>query len=138
MEQDELTNLDLNQRRRRASLCLAAALAGLGAAVVVLRAFPPGISRFYPPCPFRQFTGLLCPGCGATRAVAALAQGHFAEAVRWNGLAVAVLALCVGWAVVAYSRAMLGRYAAWPKVPPVAVTLAVASALMFAVMRILM
>ena len=31
-------------------------------------------------------TGLLCPGCGGTRAVAALLRGHVREALGWNAL----------------------------------------------------
>src|SRR3954451_10534971 len=32
------------------------------------------------PCFFHQVTGLACPGCGSTRAILQLAQGHIAAA----------------------------------------------------------
>ena len=55
-----------------------------GAAVLLL--FPPTRNGFYPRCPVYAMTGLLCPGCGGTRAVAALLRGHVHEALRWNAL----------------------------------------------------
>lgn len=84
--------LRLQPLRYAPQAMLAACLAG-----IMLRLFPPGTSAFYPACPFYRWTGLLCPGCGGTRAVAALAHGHLAEAVRWNGLIVALLAAGAGW-----------------------------------------
>lgn len=43
------------------------------------------------PCIFRTITGLECPGCGMTRAISALASGHFKEAVSYNILSVSLL-----------------------------------------------
>ncbi|MBR3629234.1 MAG: DUF2752 domain-containing protein [Oscillospiraceae bacterium] len=37
-------------------------------------------------CPFHVLTGLYCPGCGNSRALHAMAQLHFAEALRLNYL----------------------------------------------------
>ena len=74
----------------------AAMLVGLAALLLVLRAFPPGAYGFYPECPVHALTGLLCPGCGATRAFAAMAHGEVAEALRWNPLAVGLLPV-LGW-----------------------------------------
>ena len=36
------------------------------------------------PCPIRKLTGLNCPGCGNTRAFAALMQGRFMDSLRLN------------------------------------------------------
>jgi hypothetical protein len=38
-------------------------------------------------CPFHWLTGLDCPLCGLTRALFALAKGHWAESVRFHALA---------------------------------------------------
>ena len=45
------------------------------------------------PCVFRKVTGLLCPGCGMTRALAALTRGRAAEALQLNALSLSVLPL---------------------------------------------
>ena len=50
----------------------------------MLYTFPPGAYRFYPPCIFYAVTGLLCPGCGTTRALHQLLHGNVAEAFRLN------------------------------------------------------
>ena len=36
------------------------------------------------PCPFLKLTGFRCPGCGNTRAFAALIHLHFAESLKYN------------------------------------------------------
>lgn len=77
-------------------------LGGLG----LLRVFPPASYAFYPECPIFAWTGLLCPGCGATRALAALVAGRPVEALRSNALVVVLLPVLVGYAV-----------AGWPRVP---------------------
>ncbi len=37
-----------------------------------------------PPCTFRLFTGLLCPGCGNTHAVLALLEGNVLTSLFYN------------------------------------------------------
>lgn len=51
----------------------------------------------FSPCPFRLATGLPCPACGSTRAVAAILRGDFAEALRLNPIG---YLLCAGGAVI--------------------------------------
>ena len=51
--------------------------------------FNPATHHFYPVCQFHRLTGLNCPGCGMTRALAALLHGEFATALRDNALFVA-------------------------------------------------
>jgi len=46
----------------------------------------------------RRFTGFSCPGCGMTRAFAALARGEWHEAWRFHPLSFVVLAeLVIAW-----------------------------------------
>ena len=61
------------------------------ASAVLLRLFPPTTCGIYPACPIHQYFGILCPGCGATRALAALLHGHLREAWHLNGLLLLVL-----------------------------------------------
>jgi hypothetical protein len=77
-------------------------LVGLGAAATAALALyglglPPVV------CPLRAATGMPCPTCGGTRAVAALLAGHPAAALAWNPL---LTGAAGAWAVFAI-------YAAW-------------------------
>jgi hypothetical protein len=67
------------------------AAAGLLAALLLLRRFPPDRYPFYPRCPIYAYLHLQCPGCGATRALAALLRGHIAAALHFNPLTTLLL-----------------------------------------------
>ena len=68
----------------RSNLLAILLIAALGAGWLLR--FPPGQYGFYPRCPVYAWTGLLCPGCGGTRALAALLRGQVGEAFGWNAL----------------------------------------------------
>ena len=74
--------------RRVSSRWLFIGLAGLvlASGVWLLRRFDPAEYSFYPKCVLHEVTGLHCPGCGSTRAVGALVDGRFMDAVRYNPL----------------------------------------------------
>lgn len=135
MEPDAPTKPTMSDRRTIAHRWFALTLAGMAVLAALLRALPPETNGFYPVCPFRQWTGLLCPGCGATRALAALVHGRLAEALRWNGLVIVALVVCVAWLALAYVRAIRGRHPTWPVFPRPAVAAAIASALAFTLAR---
>lgn len=124
-----------SHRRHQANRWLALTLAATLLAGILLRAFPPEAWAFYPACPFHQWTGLLCPGCGGTRAVAGLARGEFREAMRSNSLVLLALVVCAGWLAAAYARAIRGRQPVWPHVPVPAIIVAAAVALIFGIAR---
>ncbi|HEX6732387.1 MAG TPA: DUF2752 domain-containing protein [Pyrinomonadaceae bacterium] len=67
-------------------LIVVATWLGLAATGAYLFIFEPGKTGFFPICLFRALTGLLCPGCGATRAMHQLLHGHFLEAFELNPL----------------------------------------------------
>lgn len=55
-------------------------------ACVVLLVAPPGSphAKWLPKCMFHQWTGLYCPGCGATRALSALLHGDLRASLHNN------------------------------------------------------
>jgi len=72
---------------------------GWGAAAIaaasgfwLLRRFDPNAADSpFPPCMFNALTGLYCPGCGATRALHALAHFDLPGAMAMNPLLVMLL-----------------------------------------------
>ena len=87
------------QARRQAGPLLFLALSA--AAILILR----------PTCPIHTLTGLLCPGCGATRAFLALIHAHPAEAFHQNPLFTLLLPF-----LLLYAAASLRRRA-FPPIP---------------------
>ena len=80
------------------------------ALIMLLRRFDPAEYSFYPKCTLFQLTGMHCPGCGATRAVGALAGGRLLDAVRYNPL------LIVGGPIIAlvvFRKVKQGQEAKW-------------------------
>ena len=57
---------------------------------------PNAANSILPPCPFLALTGLLCPGCGSTRALHALLHGDVGQALAMNPLLVLSMPL-LGW-----------------------------------------
>ena len=79
------------------------------AGAVYLFVFEPGKTGLFPPCPFRFFTGLTCPGCGTTRALHQLMHGHFVAAFMLNPLLLLALPFLL-YAFLRYSAiALRGR-----------------------------
>ena len=72
-------------RRKNVPLLILGASVLLAVAAIVYL-FDPVTAGFYPPCVFNLLTGLLCPGCGGTRALHALLHGDVAAAFAFNPL----------------------------------------------------
>lgn len=71
-----------------------AAVAAVGiSAIAVYRMADPSTSWWMPQCPFLRITGLMCPGCGAQRALHALLQGDVAAAFRFNPFLLTIVPL---------------------------------------------
>jgi hypothetical protein len=79
-----------------------------GALAVVWAAEPQG-QFFYPRCWIHQNTGLLCPGCGTTRALHALLHGDLRTAWTLNPLVVAQLPIVLVLGVRAVRSGRAGR-----------------------------
>jgi len=109
-----------------------AAVALMSAGVVA--AVDPNVAGHYPTCPFLAVTGLYCPGCGALRAIHALAHGDLVTALARNPLTV----VAVGYLVVTWvfwlQRAATGKPLRW-LAPPWVLYGVLASILLFWVLR---
>lgn len=100
--------------------------AALGACVVVTLVDPNEPGR-YPTCPFLAATGCVCPGCGALRAINALAGGRLVEAAGFNVLTVAAIPFLLWrwlrWTVISLGGPALPRLE--PRAPAIWVLLGV-------------
>ena len=101
----------------------------------VLFAYPPTLTSLYPDCPIRQFLGVDCPGCGATRALAALLHGHLTEALSLNALFVLLLPITLAGAIETYRRAIRPTSFRWPNPPAAAIYATLVSTAIFTLAR---
>ncbi len=101
----------------------------------MLRIAPPTEASWYPECPIYRYLHVLCPGCGATRALAALLRGDLAGALGWNRLFVALLPLLLLYGAASYRRAIAAGEFRWPHTPRWAVYAALACATLSALVR---
>lgn len=97
--------------------------------------YPPTRFSFYPACPIHQILGIDCPGCGATRALAALLRGHLIEALRLNALFVLLLPVALAGAVESYRRAIRPGVFRWPQPPAQALYATLAAVAIFTIAR---
>lgn len=119
------------RRRLLANTLLAATLLGC----VILLVYPPTQTAFYPACPIREFLGIDCPGCGATRALAALLHGRIVEALHFNALFVLLLPAALAGAIETYRRAIRPGIFRWPSPPTPAIYATLAATAVFTVAR---
>jgi len=76
----------------------------VAAGAAVLFFFDPARYGWYPSCPFHAWTGLACPGCGATRALHQLLHGHLLAALRLNALVALALPVAAAICLVHFLR----------------------------------
>jgi hypothetical protein len=115
--------------KMRAVTC--AALAG----AVVLYLFPPEQYDFYPQCPVFRYLHVYCPGCGATRALAALLHGRIAEALHYNTLVVMLIPVLLAYFAAACWKSRGEEVFTWPRVPAKALTALLVMSAAFGVLR---
>jgi hypothetical protein len=124
--------VEATDRRRRVAHGVVVALS---VAAVVLRVWPPERYGFYPPCPIRALSGVLCPGCGATRALAALVRGDLHAAMTQNLLVVLLVPFAMVWVARWYWGAVRGEGVAAVRLPGWVVPCMTAAAVTFSVLR---
>ena len=108
--------------------------AGLTAAAVLFH-FSPEEYSFYPRCPFFALTHHYCPGCGATRAIAALLHGNVSGALHFNAAVTVLVPVALWYFGRMYWTAARENRIEWPEVPQWAWKAALACVLLFAVAR---
>ena len=69
------------------------------ACLLTLRVLPANVLAHLPPCPIHQAFGILCPGCGGTRALLALLHGDLPAAWHLNPLLLSLTPLLVVYAI---------------------------------------
>lgn len=117
---------------RRVRLLVAAPVAAAVGAVV-LAVNGPHVTGVR--CPFHALTGLDCPGCGSTRALAALVNGDIPRTVDHHALIlVALLLLAAAW-VAALRTAVTGTPQRHPLVANRAAVLSLIVIAVFTVVR---
>jgi hypothetical protein len=109
--------------------------AALAFAFAILLRFPPWRYSFYPKCPFNEFFHLQCPGCGATRAVAALLYGDIAAAIHFNALVTLLFPVAIVYGVALYIRFLRRLPIRYPHPPFAAVCALFAVTILFSVTR---
>lgn len=85
---NDARNDDAAARRRAGRLALGALATAAGAALST-----PLFAAVGPVCPLRRLTGIPCPACGSTTALAALATLHPLDALAANPFTVAAVAV---------------------------------------------
>jgi hypothetical protein len=110
----------VGESRRKQRMAIGGIL-GVCAALVaaaVLFTFDPAQYGFYPVCAFHRTTGLLCPGCGASRAAHQLLHGDLIAAMHFNAFFVCSLPL-LGWLAVRFAVLKLRNQPATINIQPV-------------------
>jgi Protein of unknown function (DUF2752) len=126
----------LTTRSRLAAITRAAAPpAAVALAAAILLRYPPSHNTFYPQCPFYEYLHLQCPGCGATRAIAAILRGHLREALHLNALVTLALPFAAVYSLAHYRRLLQRKPIQWPDPPPALLYTAITLAAAFAILR---
>ena len=82
----------------------------------------PTMHVWMPKCPFRLLTGWNCPACGAQRALHALLNGKFAEALAYNYLFLFAIPYAIALVVAEVLQALHRgeRFIRWAQHPVIA------------------
>ena len=97
-----------DRMRKAAPIACSVAVAAVG--VLVWRNDPAVPGSRFPSCAFHSATGLWCPGCGLTRGVHALFNGHVGAALSSNVFTPVALVAIV-WLLVSWMRLAWGHTA---------------------------
>ena len=113
----------------------AAPLIFISVAAALLLFLPPTRYGFYPQCPIYRSFHLLCPGCGTTRALAALLRGHLREAIHLNALTTLLFPIAIAYAAQSYRSHLRREPIRWPQIPPAAIYAMLCVTIIFTIAR---
>ncbi|MEO8735378.1 MAG: DUF2752 domain-containing protein [Edaphobacter sp.] len=123
-------------RSRIANMVRAAApLAVVAVLAAILLRFPPEQFAFYPQCPIYRYLHIQCPGCGTTRAFAALLHGHIREALRLNAFTTFLTLPAAIYAALCYRSFLLRKPFHLLQPPSAAIYATLAIAAIFSIVR---
>jgi len=112
-----------------------AVAASVAVALTVLYRFPPEFYHFYPQCPVFRYLHIYCPGCGATRALAALLHGRLVDALHYNAFVVFLVPPVLYVLLKTYLRTIRGETSVWPEISPAAINGVLLAGFLFLVLR---
>ncbi len=84
-------------------------LGALAIFLIVLAVLHQDLVGFLPPCAFHLITGFYCPGCGGTRALKLLLQGHIIRSFLCHPF-VPYVAVFGGWFMLSQTIERLSRH----------------------------
>ncbi|HEX7158156.1 MAG TPA: DUF2752 domain-containing protein [Edaphobacter sp.] len=121
--------------RSQAALRAVAPMLSFFAAAALLLRFPPDRYSFYPRCPIYTLFHIECPGCGATRALAAILRGDLEHALQLNALFTVALPVIVLWAVLSCRALLAHKPLPWTRARQPANYAAIATTAVFTIVR---
>jgi hypothetical protein len=113
----------------------AAPLAVVTFGAALLLRLPPAQNSFYPSCPIKEYLHLQCPGCGATRALAALLSGHLVEAIHFNALVTLLFPFTAAYGILCYHRFLRREPLRNPQPPSAIIYAVLALTVVFTMVR---
>lgn len=128
----ETSQIKSSNLERGAAACI---VVGAVAAIAAVKFVNPSGNSFFPQCPLHQFTGLNCPGCGATRGMHALLNGDFVGALDYNLMLVVLIPLIIFGLLHLASIAVRGRKLDAPKIGTRPIQIFLAAMFIFGVVR---
>ena len=127
--------MNLGRSRLATVLRAAAPVVPVVLVAAILLQFPPTEDSFYPHCPIYTYLHIQCPGCGGTRALAALLRGHIVEALRLNTLTTLMLPVVFAYGCICYRSLFRGERIRLPQPSATTIYVVFVIATVFTILR---
>lgn len=80
----------------------------IAAIISLIHIFQINYQLFLLPCLFYKLTSIYCPGCGGTRSVQSMMQGHILSSIRYNPIVFYGL-IVYAWYMISHTIELLSR-----------------------------